>query len=71
MFRPAAKPRAQKFRAIKDGGNVSNTAVEKSDEFTLVHWRPVTDRQLGCEAMGIVQAGRGRWTGHTALRSKR
>ena len=27
--------------------------------------------KLGCEAMGIVQAGRGRWTGHTALRSKR
>lgn len=71
MFRPAAKRRAQTFRAIKDGGNVSNTAVEKSHEFTLVHWRPVTDRQLGCEAMGVVQAGRGRWAGRTVLRSKR
>lgn len=29
--------------------------IEKSHEFTLVPWRPVIDRQLGREVMGVVQ----------------
>ena len=35
--------------------------VEQSDEFTLVPWRPVIDRQLGCEVRGIVQGGSVSW----------
>ena len=35
--------------------------VEKSHEFTLVPWRPVIDRQLGREVMGIVQGGSVSW----------
>ncbi|MFC0305702.1 relaxase/mobilization nuclease domain-containing protein [Rhizorhabdus histidinilytica] len=35
--------------------------VEKSHEFTLVPWRPVIDRQLGREVMGVVQGGSVSW----------
>jgi hypothetical protein len=35
--------------------------VEKSHEFTLLPWRPVIDRQLGCEITGIVQGGPVSW----------
>jgi hypothetical protein len=35
--------------------------VEKSHEFTLVPWRPVIDRQLGREVMGVVQSGSVSW----------
>jgi type IV secretory pathway VirD2 relaxase len=35
--------------------------VEKSHEFTLVPWRPVIDRQLGREVMGIVRGGSVSW----------
>ena len=35
--------------------------VEKSHEFTLVPWRPIIDRQLGREVMGIVQGGSVSW----------
>lgn len=29
--------------------------VVQSHEFTLVPWRPIIDRQLGCEVSGVVQ----------------
>lgn len=35
--------------------------VEKAHEFTLVPWRPVIDRQLGREVMGVVQGGSVSW----------
>ncbi|HDN9415990.1 TPA: DUF3363 domain-containing protein, partial [Aeromonas salmonicida] len=35
--------------------------VEKSHEFTLVPWRPIIDRQLGREVMGVVQGGSVSW----------
>lgn len=62
------------FRAATDGENVSGkftgivqlssgkfAEVEKSHEFTLVPWRPVINRQLGREVMGIVQGGSVSW----------
>lgn len=62
------------FRAATDGENVSGkftgtvqlssgkfAVVEKSHEFTLVPWRPVIDRQLGREVMGVVQGGSVSW----------
>ncbi|WP_218927446.1 DUF3363 domain-containing protein [Paracoccus pantotrophus] len=62
------------FRAAMDGENVSGrftgtvqlssgkfAVVEKSHEFTLVPWRPVIDRQLGREVMGVVQGGSVSW----------
>ncbi len=83
------------FRAATDGESVSGkftgtvhlssgkfAVVEKSHEFTLVPWRPIIDRQLGREVMGIVQGGSVSWQlgrqrgwnaecAHAALRSKR
>lgn len=62
------------FRAAADGENVSGkftgtaqlssgkfAVVEKSHEFTLVPWRPVIDRQLGREVMGVVQGQSVSW----------
>ncbi|GHL51096.1 hypothetical protein ECZU29_59460 [Escherichia coli] len=62
------------FRAATDGESVSGkftgtvhlssgkfAVVEKSHEFTLVPWRPIIDRQLGREVMGIVQGGSVSW----------
>ncbi|MFB9951633.1 DUF3363 domain-containing protein [Rhizobium puerariae] len=62
------------FRAATDGETVSGkftgtvqltsgkfAIVEKSHEFTLVPWRPVIDRQLGREVMGVVQGGSVSW----------
>ena len=62
------------FRAATDGEKVSGkftgtvqlssgkfAVVEQSHEFTLVPWRPVIDRQLGKEVMGIVQGGSVSW----------
>jgi len=62
------------FRAATDGetvrgkftGTVQLTSgkfaiVEQSHEFTLVPWRPVIDRQLGREVVGIVQGGAVSW----------
>lgn len=62
------------FRAATDGETVSGkftgtmqltsgkfAIVEKAHEFTLVPWRPVIDRQLGREVMGVVQAGSVSW----------
>lgn len=62
------------FRAAADGESVSGkftgtvqlssgkfAVVEKSHEFTLVPWRPVIDRQLGREVMGVVQGGSVSW----------
>lgn len=62
------------FRAAADGETVSGkftgtaqlssgkfAIVEKSHEFTLVPWRPVIDRQLGREVMGVVQGGSVSW----------
>jgi type IV secretory pathway VirD2 relaxase len=62
------------FRAAADGETVSGkftgtvqlssgkfALVEKSHEFTLVPWRPVIDRQLGREVMGVVQGGSVSW----------
>lgn len=62
------------FRAATDGETVSGkftgtahlssgkfAIVEKSHEFTLVPWRPVMDRQLGREVMGMVLNGSVSW----------
>jgi type IV secretory pathway VirD2 relaxase len=62
------------FRAATDGETVSGkftgtvqlssgkfAVVEQSHEFTLVPWRPVIDRQLGREVMGVVQGGSVSW----------
>ncbi|UEX83589.1 DUF3363 domain-containing protein [Shinella zoogloeoides] len=62
------------FRSAKDGETVSGkfagtvqlssgkfAVVEKSHEFTLVPWRPVIDRQLGREVIGVVQGGSVSW----------
>lgn len=69
-----AEAKALPFWAATDGETVSGkftgtvqlsdgkfAVVEKSHEFTLVPWRPVIDRQLGCEVMGIVQGGSVSW----------
>ncbi|HDL0004619.1 TPA: DUF3363 domain-containing protein [Escherichia coli] len=64
----------QQVREAMDGESVSGkftgtvhlssgkfAVVEKSHEFTLVPWRPIIDRQLGREVMGIVQGGSVSW----------
>ncbi|KAB2674203.1 DUF3363 domain-containing protein [Brucella tritici] len=69
-----AESKTLPFRAAKDGETVSGkftgtvqlssgkfAIMEKSHEFTLVPWRPVIDRQLGREVMGVVQAGSVSW----------
>lgn len=69
-----AKSKGVPFRAAADGENVSGkftgtaqlssgkfAVVEKSHEFTLVPWRPVIDRQLGREVMGVVQGQSVSW----------
>ncbi len=69
-----AESKGLPFRAPTDGENVSGNftgtvqlssgkfaVVEKSHEFTLVPWRPVIDRQLGREVMGVVQGGSVSW----------
>ena len=62
------------FRAASDGESVRGkftgtvqlssgkfAVVEQSHEFTLVPWRPVIDRQLGREVMGVVEGGSVSW----------
>ncbi|WP_323717640.1 DUF3363 domain-containing protein [Paracoccus aminovorans] len=69
-----AESKSLPFRAATDGENVSGkftgtvqlssgkfAVVEQSHEFTLVPWRPVIDRQLGREVMGVVQGGSVSW----------
>ncbi|WP_363316892.1 DUF3363 domain-containing protein [Chelatococcus sp.] len=69
-----AASKALPFRAATDGETVSGkftgtvqltsgkfAIVEQSHEFTLVPWRPVIDRQLGREVMGVVQGGSVSW----------
>ncbi|WP_226558731.1 DUF3363 domain-containing protein [Salipiger thiooxidans] len=69
-----AHDKALSFRAAADGESVSGkftgtvqlssgkfAVVEKSHEFTLVPWRPVIDRQLGREVMGVMQGGSVSW----------
>ncbi|WP_449045433.1 DUF3363 domain-containing protein [Paracoccus versutus] len=69
-----AESKGLPFRASTDGENVSGkftgtvqlssgrfAVVEQSYEFTLVPWRPVIDRQLGREVMGVVQGGSVSW----------
>nr|WP_284710663.1 DUF3363 domain-containing protein [Desulfovibrio aminophilus] len=69
-----AESKGLPFRAATDGENVSGkftgtvqitsgkfAIVEKAHEFTLVPWRPVIDRQLGREVMGVVQGGSVSW----------
>ncbi|MCO8028461.1 DUF3363 domain-containing protein [Brevundimonas diminuta] len=69
-----AESKGLPFRAATDGENVSGkftgtvqlssgkfAVVEQSHEFTLVPWRPVIDRQLGREVMGVVQGGSVSW----------
>ncbi len=69
-----AEAKALPFRTATDGENVSGkftgtvqlssgkfAVVEKSHEFTLVPWRPIIDRQLGREVMGVVQGGSVSW----------
>ncbi len=69
-----AASKALPFRAATDGETISGkftgtvqltsgkfAVVEQSHEFTLVPWRPVIDRQLGREVMGVVQGGSVSW----------
>ena len=69
-----AESKGLPFRAAADGENISGkftgttqlssgkfAVVEKSHEFTLVPWRPVIDRQLGREVMGVVQGQSVSW----------
>ncbi|MDM4790300.1 DUF3363 domain-containing protein [Pseudomonas aeruginosa] len=69
-----AASKALPFRAATDGDTVSGkftgtvqltsgkfAVVEQSHEFTLVPWRPIIDRQLGREVMGVVQGGSVAW----------
>jgi hypothetical protein len=69
-----AESKGLSFRAATDGENVSGkftgtvqlssgkcAIVEQSHEFTLVPWRPLIDRQLGREVMGVVQGGSVSW----------
>ena len=69
-----AESKGLPFRAAADGESVSGkftgtvqlssgkfAVVEKSHEFTLVPWRPIIDRQLGREVMGVVQGGSVSW----------
>lgn len=69
-----AASKALPFRAATDGETISGVftgtsqlssgkfaIVEKAHEFTLVPWRPVIDRQLGREIMGVVQGGSVSW----------
>jgi len=69
-----AESKGLPFRAAMGGETVSGkftgavqlssgkfAVVEKSHEFTLVPWRPVIDRQLGREVMGVVQGGSVSW----------
>ncbi len=69
-----AESKALPFRAAADGESVNGkftgtvqlssgkfAVLEKSHEFTLVPWRPVIDRQLGREVMGVVQGGSVSW----------
>ncbi|MFC5508121.1 DUF3363 domain-containing protein [Bosea massiliensis] len=69
-----AVKKALPFRAAVDGETISGkftgtvqlssgkfAIVEKSQEFTLVPWRPTIDRQLGREVSGIVQGGSVSW----------
>jgi len=69
-----AESKGLPFRAVADGETVSGkftgtaqlssgkfAVVEKSHEFTLVPWRPVIDRQLGREVIGVVQSGSVSW----------
>lgn len=69
-----AASKALPFRATMDGETISGkftgtvqltsgkfAVVEQSHEFTLVPWRPVIDRQLGREIMGVVQGGSVSW----------
>jgi dihydropteroate synthase type 1 len=39
----------------------SSPSSRRAHEFTLVPWRPVIDRQLGREVMGVVQGGSVSW----------
>ena len=65
---------ATQVRAAADGEKISGkftgtvqlssgkfAIVEQSHEFTLVPWRPVIDRHLGREVMGVVQGGSVSW----------
>tara|TARA_Y100000815_G_scaffold258626_2_gene268250 strand:- start:12652 stop:14826 length:2175 start_codon:yes stop_codon:yes gene_type:complete len=69
-----AENKALPFRAAADGEKISGkftgtvqlssgkfAIVEQSHEFTLVPWRPVIDRHLGREVMGVVQGGSVSW----------
>jgi uncharacterized protein DUF3363 len=69
-----AASKALPFRAASDSETVSGkftgtvqlssgkfAVVEQSHEFSLVPWRPVIDRQLGREVMGVVQGGSVSW----------
>ncbi|MPZ37138.1 MAG: DUF3363 domain-containing protein [Rhizobiales bacterium] len=69
-----AASKAMSFRAVAGGEIISGkftgtvqlssgkfAMVEQAHEFTLVPWRPVIDRQLGREVMGIVQGGSVSW----------
>lgn len=69
-----AVSKALPFRVAADGETISGkftgtvqlssgkfAIVEKSHEFTLVPWRPVIDRQLGREVMGVMQGGSISW----------
>ncbi|WOE61791.1 relaxase/mobilization nuclease and DUF3363 domain-containing protein (plasmid) [Pseudomonas aeruginosa] len=52
---------ARKFTGTVQLSSGKFAVVEKSHEFTLVPWRPVIDRHLGREVMGVVQGGSMSW----------
>jgi hypothetical protein len=62
-FRAAAggESASGKFTGTVQLSSSKFAIVEKSHEFTLVPWRPVIDRQLGREVMGVVQGGSVSW----------
>lgn len=49
--------RRNNLRNLVNGGILSG----KIPLISLVPWRPVIDRQLGCEVIGIVQSGSVSW----------
>ncbi|WP_421091073.1 DUF3363 domain-containing protein [Pseudochrobactrum sp. MP213Fo] len=69
-----AEAKTLPFRAATDGESVRGkftgtmqlssgkfAILENSHEFTLVPWRPVIDRQIGREVMGVVDGGSVSW----------
>ena len=50
-----------KFTRILQLSSGNIAVIEKSDEFSLIRWRLVIDRQLGREDIGVVEGGSVSW----------